>query len=525
MHRSQHHNRNLAAYTVKPGPETGLYYILVANLAHRTTWRELKAFASQACEVDHAEVYPPTSGFVRFLDGNTLEYRALQADGRNLNQDTVVKLLKTDYHAERIDRGEPVRVFSEPDAPAPGPTEPFSQGTGAAMGSPYSDYQGSASPAFNMTDAQWGYVTSPSYVAGGGYQPAPAAPLTPPRSMAYQAVTASSHGFIPQAAIGPSPLVYRAVTSPTPASAQAAVTQYQYADPAAYYSQGAAYDTSGGPGYAGFVQPAGRSSSGHAYVTGYDWPPSEPIRSPPAADQILDDNTSSSSSRPAVIIEQRKILIRDLERDGLSDAVVTNLLVQHAGIGATPGQIERLELPINRDGRARGTAYVTFSAAALANAAVAALDGSKVGAAARKLSARLVVEGVSPDGLDSHSTSGRSSRRLAGGGGGRSGGGGVSSRPDAGRSSRSAQAQSQSQSHGSGSGSEAKVAGAVPQVVTNTASVSASAAGSSQDKKKEERPVIVDGSGGRWKKELAPVVVDGSAGTKGGGGGHRGSRH
>jgi hypothetical protein len=35
------------------------------QLAHKTTWKELKAFASQACEVDHAEVYPPTSGFVR----------------------------------------------------------------------------------------------------------------------------------------------------------------------------------------------------------------------------------------------------------------------------------------------------------------------------------------------------------------------------------------------------------------------------------------------------------------------------
>ena len=35
------------------------------QLSHSTTWKDLKAFTEQACEVDHAEVYPPTSGFVR----------------------------------------------------------------------------------------------------------------------------------------------------------------------------------------------------------------------------------------------------------------------------------------------------------------------------------------------------------------------------------------------------------------------------------------------------------------------------
>jgi hypothetical protein len=32
MHRNQHNNRTLEPFTVKPGPETGLYYILVANV-------------------------------------------------------------------------------------------------------------------------------------------------------------------------------------------------------------------------------------------------------------------------------------------------------------------------------------------------------------------------------------------------------------------------------------------------------------------------------------------------------------
>jgi len=47
-----------------------------------------------------------------------------------------------------------------------------------------------------------------------------------------------------------------------------------------------------------------------------------------------------------------------------------------------------------------------------------------------------------------------------------------------------------------------------------------------QKKKREERPIIVDGSGGRWKKDSMLVMIDGSAGLgKPGSGGHRSSRH
>ncbi|KAH6849957.1 hypothetical protein B0I37DRAFT_101473 [Chaetomium sp. MPI-CAGE-AT-0009] len=525
MHRSQHNNRNLETFTVKPGPETGLYYILVANLAHRTTWRDLKAFASKACEVDHAEVYPPTSGFVRvkgranfekafkYLDGNTLEYRALQADARNMHQATVVKLLPTDYHAARILRGDHGRVVSEPEDPVPDASDSSSQGVGTAMGSPYLNYHGSASPTINMGDAQWGYVTSSSYGVSGSYQPAPAAPPTPPGSLGYHQVGISNNGFIPQVAAGPQPTTYQTVANPTPAFAASGLTQYQYSDPAGYYSPRTAYGARG-PGYAGFVQPAA-GDSGHTYATGNDWPPSDAIPSLQPGQIPNYDN-----ARPAVVVEQRKIIIRDLEREGLSEAVVTNLLVQHAGIGAGPGQVEKLELPFNKDGKARGTAYVTFGTAALANAAVAALDGRKMGA--RKLSARLVVEGVSPDGFDS-SRSGR--RQVGGGGGGKaSSGRGSNSKTDAGKSPSPAQAQAQSQSQPQSQPQfqSSQSADPLPQPAYSTTSMSVptfiSAADSGQMKTKEERPVIVDGSGGRFKKKSALVVVDGSADKKGDGG-------
>ncbi|KAK4156721.1 hypothetical protein C8A00DRAFT_12372 [Chaetomidium leptoderma] len=498
MHRNQHYNRNLITCTVRPGSETGLYYILVANLAHKTTWKDLKAFASQACEVDHAEVYPPTSGFVRvkgranfekafqYLDGNTLEYRALQADARNMNQSTVVKLLPTDYYAPRILRGDAGRVLGEPTGAGPNDqNDLFAQ---ARMGSPYLDYQGNASPAFHMapqTDTQWEYITSPSYTAGEGYQPATAhANLTPP-GPAYR-VAAPYHGFIHQVAAGPHPVMgpstgYQAATSPTSASSPAAAAQYPYGPPTAYYP-GPPYDT-------GYMQPP----THHAYpAAGYGEPPwpsntAPPTHPPPAAahppyDDDENDNEDNNNKRnhpsatataAAVATEQRKILIHPLDRDSLSESVVVNLLAQVAGIGTAAGEVERIELRTNRDGRARGTVFVTFASAALAGAAVAALDGREVGG--RKLSSRFVVEGVAVVGSSS-SLSTTTTTATAGGrsGGGRSGGG--------------------------------------------------RSGGGSQKSKKEAPPVIVDGSGGRWKKEQAPVVVDGSASKKGGGG-HRGSRH
>jgi hypothetical protein len=49
--------------------------------------------------------------------------------------------------------------------------------------------------------------------------------------------------------------------------------------------------------------------------------------------------------------------------------------------------------------------------------------------------------------------------------------------------------------------------------------VSVGDVGGSQSGKREEPPVIVDGSGGKWKREQKPVVVDGSGAGKRGNGG------
>ncbi|EGS20785.1 uncharacterized protein CTHT_0026230 [Thermochaetoides thermophila DSM 1495] len=107
-----------------------------------------------------------------------------------------------------------------------------------------------------------------------------------------------------------------------------------------------------------------------------------------------------------VTIEQRKIVILHLERDSLTEETVRQLLAEHAGIGsatstASAGEgedIEKIEIPINKDGRARGTSLVTFRTAELAFKAIAALDGRQIGSGSsggRRLAARLASEGVS----------------------------------------------------------------------------------------------------------------------------------
>ncbi|KAL2024635.1 hypothetical protein VTK56DRAFT_6836 [Thermocarpiscus australiensis] len=498
MHRNHRRSQNLITVTVGPGSETGLYYILVANLSHSTTWKDLKAFASQACEVDHAEVYPPTSGFVRVrglanfekafkhLNGNTLGYRSLQADSRNKTQSTVVKLLPTDYHAARILRGDTGRIFSEPQGPSTdtdSPTEFFPQDAGTGMSGLYAGFHGASSPAFNVVaqpDTQWAYP----YVSGEQYQLATTSvSFTGPGSVAYQTAVDATGAFSHPVATGPQLTIpqgmgYQEAASPAPGTVPSGAAHYPYGTSGVRYSPGAEY-VIGGQGYTGY---------------GDAWAP-EAVQAAQPGQTIV-----YGSEDPGVVIEQRKIIIINLEREGLSRAGVVDLIAQHAGIDANAaGQIEKVELPVNKDGRARGIAFVTFGTAELAGTAVAALDGREV--AGRKLSARRA-EGVSPGGYSSSSRPGRRTAKA-----GNAAGAAANAKLDRG-----------------GAGGS-KSTPSPPASASASVSVGGGGGGNGRKEKKEERPVIVDGSGGRWKKEPPPVVVHGSGGKQGHGGQQRSSRH
>ncbi|KAK3302356.1 uncharacterized protein B0T15DRAFT_302453 [Chaetomium strumarium] len=550
MHRYRARKKSLVTVTVRPGSETGIYYILVANLAHSTTWKDLKAFTAQACEVDHAEVYPPTSGFVRVkgrsnferafkhLDGNTLDYRALQADARNSTQSTVVKLSPTDYHALRILRGDSSKIFVKPGTPTADcnvPNQPFPQGPAATMRSPSLAHQAIGSPGFNMaplTSMPLGYpAVPPSYVPPEGLHAGAATALSmPPGPMTYQVVApvpgpAPAHGFSQQVVAGhpfliPQPMGYLTGS----AAPQPLTVQYPYLPSPKYYPE-EGHDIRG-HGYAGYVQPAD-----YTYSAGYG----ETLPTGSVLEMSGYATDRPPSNVAVVVVEQRKIVILNLERETLSEAVVVHLIARHtAGLGTVPGEIEGVEVPVNKDGRARGIAFVTFISAELASVAIAALDGREVpGGRGKKLEARLA-EGVPPRGggggpsISSGGGEGQgqgqggdntSQRRGGKAVGGSNGTTGENKKDSSGKpSSRSSHPQS-SKAQTRGAVSSSNMTGAVPPRGPAAWLAGGGANNGTVKKCKEERPVIVNGSGGRWMERLAaPVVVNGSAGRRGYGG-------
>ncbi|KAK3987902.1 hypothetical protein QBC44DRAFT_371575 [Cladorrhinum sp. PSN332] len=329
---NQKSNPDLRTVTVEPGSVTGLYYIVLANLSHTTTWKGLKKCASEVCEVDYADVYNPTSGLVRVngldnfekcfqhLNGKELDARFLQADDRNRDRPTIVKLPYTDLHAARLLEEMPRN---------PPSTEPFQQHNSSASYSQpgYGSYGAAAAAATSSSSSYQAYPSD--YTAGAN--------------------TASpNHAPLPN-----NQFMYQSMGGHTAAPAAAAVYT-----PASY------------PGY-------GYSSSASPYV---------------AAAAYSGENPSSFTPQGGVILDYRRIIILNLHRRGLSEPIVTEILKDYAGIDGQNGGIELIEIPSNHNGRARGTAYVTFASADLAAAAVQALHGQEVGE--RTLTARFT-EGVS----------------------------------------------------------------------------------------------------------------------------------
>ncbi|KAL2271444.1 hypothetical protein VTJ83DRAFT_815 [Remersonia thermophila] len=493
MYRRESHAKTLQAFTVKPGPETGLYYILVANLAHKTTWKDLKAFASQACEVDHAEVYPPTSGFVRvrgrtnfekafkFLDGNTLEYRALQADARNLTQPTVVKLQPTDYHAVSILRGEEGRLVPEDDD--------FAIEAAGGGGHPFAFAQG-ASPAFNALSQMdpWGYATPRCFLPDGCQ--ALAVATSSPR--AYAVTTASQDWMLTTAAGAPQPVMYSSLAGPVASLAPSSPSvAFQLDPPSACYATESAYDAGHGP-YAVFAQQPPLASETTAYGADVGYFSARFSALSLGADAYHPAKPEQPQERP----QGRELLLLHLPRDRRSEPAVLSLLARHAAAAADA--VDKVRLPTNNSGRSRGAAYVTFASAEMARAAAKALDGREVGSGAVALRAKVL---GAEEGGDRGGGGSRSRQQQRPGSGG------------AGGASRKKAAKVASSPMGGSGASGGRVAG--PE----------SGGGEKRKKAREEPPVIVDGSGGRRQREAAPVVVDGSARNKGSGGdGHRSGR-
>lgn len=419
----------------------------------------------------------------------------------------MVKLPLTDYHAQRILRGDTGRVFSEPSSPTPDTSvqaEPLPPDTGPGSSSS-TDYHRGGSPAFGMSppaSTRWGYPATSLYPPAGGFQG-----VVAPRPVAYHAVADTAHS-LSQLTIG---LGYHAATGPT-----AGAAQYPYGTSVPYSPPGTGHGiaTQGYTTYTDLPSPD-PSPTGPAYTLPYGgaWLP-DATQAAPHPGQII----HYGNGEAGVVGEKRTIVIMDPDRDGLPEARVVGLLAEYAGIGwIGPGgsQIECIHLVTNRDGRPRGIAFVTFYMAELASAAVAVLDGRMVDG--RVLTAKLAAEGEPSGGRFGIRPGRRTVKSSAG-------------RRDAAGPAQ-AKASSQALSAQAVAGVEpGPLPGpepgtgvpAAPGLGVASSSASLSAGSDGLDKKREDRPVIVDGSVKRWKKEEPPVVVNGSS-DRGRGGHHRGS--
>ncbi|KAK4661698.1 uncharacterized protein QC763_706865 [Podospora pseudopauciseta] len=382
MSRSQAYHQNLVLVTVPPGNITGLYYITIANFSHSTTWKDLKSFVSQVCEVDFCLIYDPTAGFVRvkglenfekaykFLDGNTLHYRCLQADARNRDQSTVVKLPPNDYHAIMLNGPQRGRVVEDPSDPQPAPDTYYAYPTNPDPVDTMGRNSECTSPIQYTTDQTW-----PSY---------PAYTTTPQE--------------------------YPPTTLP-----------YQDLPVAQPFSGTTLYPNPGETYYPG---PSG-SNTTEGY---YPAPPPQEFFDPSSS--LTNEFSSLSLSYPRssdlILLENRKIILLNLDKRRLDQSYISSLLSTFCP-PAYSTAIEQIEIPISsrsRENKPKGTAFITFSSAEVAMGAVDCLNGVAFGG--RGLTARLA-EGI-PAGRDGKKNRGvmeeqkRERRRERRGGGGDGGG-------------------------------------------------------------------------------------------------------
>ncbi|CAJ2506161.1 Uu.00g002910.m01.CDS01 [Anthostomella pinea] len=166
---------------VKPGNQTGLYYITVSNLPWSTSWQQLKDHVRTICEVFRVEVFnDSTSGWVclqgrenfdaafRLLNGGVFNGRALFADGKNATEPVWIK--------ELVPAGSgssPRTPRTSRPTPPPGtqamvsPTTPGYDWTTTAARTTAMDYGTYAAPVSMPLD--YGAATYHNYASNGRY--------------------------------------------------------------------------------------------------------------------------------------------------------------------------------------------------------------------------------------------------------------------------------------------------------------------------------------------------------------------
>ncbi|KAK3933819.1 hypothetical protein QBC46DRAFT_431074 [Diplogelasinospora grovesii] len=339
-------NVKLETAMVPAGNKTGLYYIPVGNLEHSTTWQQLKDFTRQVCEVNHVEVYPPTGGYVQVsgyenfekafnhLNGGILNGRALQAGRANETKDIPVKALK---------------IFPSPTSPT----------------------QSQASP-------QQQPQTTAYSVSEHGYSQTAETASVYLQNAAWQSIPAGTSGVT-----NPS-TEYSYPASGYPYGGGAYLNTLTTASPFSYYSGPVSVPTT----KTYFQFPQGTVSNDYDYNEYW------------TGQQAAAAAAATTSYGPAdpnagmIYTQRRAIIIRDLERRGLSEEYVRQLVADHAS-PEVAAQIINIDIPRRNDDGVtpRGHAFVVFASSEAAMRTITCLHELQI-SERRKLDVRATVEGV-----------------------------------------------------------------------------------------------------------------------------------
>ncbi|KAK1535545.1 hypothetical protein CPAR01_09087 [Colletotrichum paranaense] len=73
-------------YLARPGQETGVFYIPIANLPFDTNWRQFKDWLREGCVVDHVQIFGPN----RLKEG-VFHGRRIMFDDRNMSNPIMIK--------------------------------------------------------------------------------------------------------------------------------------------------------------------------------------------------------------------------------------------------------------------------------------------------------------------------------------------------------------------------------------------------------------------------------------------------
>ncbi|EXF81109.1 hypothetical protein CFIO01_08205 [Colletotrichum fioriniae PJ7] len=121
-------------YLARPGLETGVFYIPIANLPFDTNWRQFKDWLREGCVVDHVQIFgPSTSGWIRVLGQHNFygacdrlkegvfHGRRIMFDDRNMSNPIMIKDVEVNENSASTRTRSQRPEYADPNYQQAGP--------------------------------------------------------------------------------------------------------------------------------------------------------------------------------------------------------------------------------------------------------------------------------------------------------------------------------------------------------------------------------------------------------------------